>query len=261
MKSQPQEGSVESFYIRLNNYISQFDAEWNGRIEGVSKKQMDKLIGMIEQQKPEISLPQDYMQYLRIMGNNNGGILSEAFVHNLKAEYDIVMKINSELLEEEWYRMDKQSMAAFYLDVTGDYYFLYFDSDSSYVIGDDRDADSEEFELVSESMEKLIFQSAYRKYEPMNFEYGQKFSIEDIKYTENAELFHKLKEICAKFGMSPLWISDKANYFFEGENGLLCVNRYSTVRGMAWFCSEKIQIEFIKELQSDDHFKVYWSKG
>lgn len=258
MKLKPQEGSIDTLYTRLNQYISQFDVEWRNRIEGVSEQQLKVLIDMIEQHKPKIILPQDYIQYLRIMGNNNGQIFSNSFVHDLNAEYKKVIMMNSDIMDEEWYSEDEQSVAVFYHELTGDYFFLYFDSNSDYVIGDERIYDTKEFELVAESMEKFIFQSACMKYEPLNYEYSLDFAIEDIKYKESETLFNKLKEICAKFGMSPLWISDKVNYFFEGNNGLLYINRYSTTSGMICFNSEKRLMDFRKELQNDNQYTMYW---
>ena len=97
MRVYPKSGKKDDLFDRLKEYIDQFDQEWKNNILGTSDEKILELIKYSKVRECGFDLPDDYIIYLKRMGENDGNLLK----YSISAETNINEVIDLYLYYEE----------------------------------------------------------------------------------------------------------------------------------------------------------------
>lgn len=199
----------ESIIERLCDYILPVNPEWKNMWKPASEKGIEELRKKSGIDKTGYDLPISYIQYLRYMGEEDGGLLS----HGL---YGAETKLSAIL---KYYQKDSRNILFARCHEEGEFYITTKENGEQIITTDFM----EEYEIdqYAESFEKLLCQEAY-------FIYGKKYLKEKIdigidkssNYKEivkkikikKEDIFDKLEKYTEKYGYKKAWYSDKWHY-------------------------------------------------
>lgn len=258
MRYAPEQGVVDSLYERLRKFIAQYDSNWENVIEGVSTEEIEQLKRINQIPERGIDYPSDYIMYLKYMGRNDGGLLQWGFIGEVLTDYDTIKK-NDELDAACYDKSGEEEKMIFLVGVNeeiGAYYFIFYLPDQYYFISDEG-MDVREIskhEIISSSVEKLLFQSAVKRYE-QQLPYVRDICFKSVGGT-NKELLQLLSIILQKYKMEVCWISDEANYFFWGEDGSMWINTYDWIGGVIASYDEMILQQILADIRKIKGFEV-----
>lgn len=246
MRNLPKAGTVNTFFERLLEYMSQYDFEWKNRIEGISQEEIQELIEINLKQGKIFQYPEDYIIYLRKMGKKDDGLFTDAFLGNVCGDYETICRLIKSMNGSEWYLGEKNMIAVGYNEEFGDAYYMFFAQDD-YVVGDEPTEEADGYEIIFSSLEKMLFQSAFKRVEQQALTCAQ--YIVCTKEEEHADdLLEQLVQVCRKFGMEMCWISDQANYYFWNEKCSLWLNTYDMIHGKILAEDESLLKDFLREV-------------
>lgn len=259
MRELPKKGDIKTLYERLMQYVSQYDVEWESRIEGVSEEELQFLLNTQKCHEKVFQYPEDYIIYLRKMGKNDDGLIQNMFWGNVSGNFDFINANLQWLNKEEWY-MKKTNMMLFASDEeVGVMYFMYLSAQDKYVIGCEPSADTDEVEQVSSTVEKMLFQSAFKKYERYNYSYIR--HLLGTKEDKNVDkLFEKVRNICEKYDLIQCWISDDANFYFRGEKCALWINTFDMIEGDIFSIDESMINDILADIAKITGYRFSFSK-
>ncbi len=229
----PRPGTTENILERLNEYITQFDTEWIRKIKGADDEQILKLISMSEISKLGYTCPRDYLVYLKTMGKDDGKLLRYSF----KAETDIdtVIDVYDTKREDSYYPIEPNHFVIGFEQECGFEYIMDL-KDNTYCIKSE-EGNIPELNYKSSSFEKLMFQSAVKKYEQQKMPYIIYFANNRIDYEgalakiKGNDIFYEVDCLCRRFRLEKIWISDEWNYIAMNEESTIWIKRDYTLSG------------------------------
>lgn len=218
----------ENLIEDLIEYISSFDIDWRNRLKACSEKKIKKLIAVSEIEDNGYKLPESYINYLRYMGEDDGGLLGNFYA----GYYDIDTLIEDYpdwISDKYGYVELKNNQFAFFIGEMSNepIYIMNFVDKTNYYISINE-------EKYIESFDKLLYRMALgqqnflkSKGRILDFKYMMNFWINDNecekKFINSIEkkLLEIIENIGDKYNYKKLWFSDKWAYLSLKENGIM----------------------------------------
>lgn len=226
----PKEGNANNLFERLFEFIEMYDTDWKNRIKPASENSINQLIELSEISKYNRDIPIVYRKFLKKMGQDDGGLLSEVLLGETKIDEII------ELLED-YHKYDsdyfENLIFPFCIQETG--IELSFDLSSNNQEGIWITEGSEIFRKTSESFEKLLFQCAFKKFVSFSVRvcYGasKKTLGETMRKANISNIFEELNKIIKKYGIIKTWFSDFEHYIGIGGDIVFYMEYHNGVVG------------------------------
>ena len=232
----PHEGNEETIFIRLREFIDPVDLDWSKRIKPASEKSMWELCDILGLKDLGLEFPKSFIEFSKYAGESDGGLL----LNTLHGEFSINKLIS---------RVNKKHLHPYR------FVFLYDELEMEYSIDLSKDNYQKIFyEFDSEvcsSFEKLIFQCAVDLYENKYYKYEVQFgsSIDSFEQSDlevsQVDLFKFMDQLCKKYGLQKVWLSDEFYYFAYSEDVSIVLDRRNGICGS--ILSEKKELVEIFE--------------
>lgn len=250
----PNPGTTEDMFDRLYCYIDKVDKEWINQIKPASKEKIDRLIMLSDIEKLDVNFPKEYIKFLETMGVDDGGVLSswiksETKIDSILEFYEWIDEDRRNGIEDEDYEERKFTFA---YDYISEEFQMKIFADGSHKILESF-PEIYETDYRYDSFEKMLFYSAFEKYEKMYFNCKNSFVYEMDE--ENRKLKNKkaLEEIEKKY----LEKKYEKVWFSEENHLILCSKDISIKVEVRMFLTievlgdEELKVEgVIKELQT-----------
>src|SRR5262245_13634576 len=196
-------------------YVVQFDPDFPGRIRGATPQQLAEL-----EQLSGIPLPRSYTAFLLKMGVDDGGVnLTVDGTTNIK---EMIAYYRSELLTRErelpgqciLTGVGAVSVPDIGLDCRGpgDPPVMFTDGD-------------EYAGLYAETLEKLLFNSAFSKYRLALFPW-EAFYAASFASLGRRDVSGTARAVAAECGFEPAWFSDRVTWCGEKLDAAVCITQY-----------------------------------
>lgn len=159
----PEEGTYRDFFERLEKYISIYDDKWVDRIKPGDEKLLKDIERLSQNKVPKI-----YREFVKYMGGNDGGLLEHVLGYGTMDIKDLIELYEDRIIYHPELEEQNKLIGFFHdeliafevsLDVTVNEINppVYITSD--FVIS------NEKRDFYSQSLEHLLFQSAFSRYE------------------------------------------------------------------------------------------------
>lgn len=217
----------ENLIEDLIEYINSFDVDWKDRLRGCSEKKIKKLIDVSSIEYNGYKLPESYINYLRYMGEDDGGLLG-----NLYAGYysiDILIEDYPDWRSDKYGYVElENSQFAFFIGEMSNepIYIMEFIDKTNYYISINGGKYIESFDkfLYRMALQQQNFLKSEGKI--LDFEYMMNFWIND---NEDEKMINSIGEnilkiienIGNKYNYKRLWFSDKWAYLAQKEKGIM----------------------------------------
>jgi len=232
----PREGKISTLLERLNDYIEPVDKNWFSKIKPADIDLLYKLKRVLGMEETGVEFPESFVEFVKYAGEDDGGLLSKTLKGNLSI---------SDLVEsnEEIYKFEKESLTPYYFE------FLEDEIGMSYAIDLHGNREMGIYlgkTIVSDTFEKLLFQSAVRLYERKYFLINVSFgaSINSLKESLNlrkgVKTFELLDELCKKYSLTKAWFSDEHFSFVYSEQISIYLRKTVGISGMIFGNNEKL---------------------
>lgn len=254
----PLKGDSNTFFERLSDYIKRFDSNWENVIQGAPSEKIDKYLHLATQNNRQLVIPEEYIIYLKKMGEDDGGLL-EDFIKG-STNIDVLIKYFENNMNE--FSEYEDEILEYYDEITLNHLrighsvevetdiFLKYYNDFDYEINRTVSIDPkyQEFNWFSSTFEKLLFQSVLFKYigttkkcvkecvVPTNF-------IKEKNIIDATKVMHQIDEVCQKHGMLKAWFSDQYNYIAYNDIGIVYIKLDFNLHGNVWSDDEQFAIE------------------
>lgn len=253
----PLSGDSNSFFNRLSDYVKRFDSNWENIIQGTSSDKIEKYLELATQNNEQLIIPEEYIIYLEKMGENDGGLLGDFIkgstnINLLIACYENMSEFSAYGDEiTEFYDENTISHLRIGYNVeTETDIFLKYCSNSEYEISKTVSVNPkyQEFNWFSSTFEKLLFQSVLFRYIGTTKKWVKKCVVSSNCFKENnvidaTKIMQQLDEVCRKYGMLKVWISDKYNYVAGNDIGIVYMKLDFNLYGNVWSDDEQFAIE------------------
>ncbi len=206
---------------RLRSYSEEFSTEISSQWRGASEERIAYFSALCKQ-----SLPEDYLSFLRAMGEEDGGLL-EFFPAITRIEYLIEYYEECLRLEPESIPQDMIVFAIGQVGLDQVSIDMRPHGNCNIMLTSDDEIDG----LYSENLRKMLFQFAFLKLEPKRYQYVQRMSssersISSTLKSKNLPLMRYLEQLLPTFGLKKLDFSDVMHYCAR-KNGLSLYLRHS----------------------------------
>ncbi len=230
----PEPGTTDDILERLNEYIAQFDTKWINKIKGADDQQISELISISEISRLGYTCPGDYLVYLETMGKNDGELLRYSF----KADTDIdtILDVYYGKKDDPYHPIEPNHFVIGFEGECGVEYYMDL-KDNVYCIKSE-ESNIPEMDYISSSFEKLMFQSAVKKYEKQNLPYVSYFGANRIDYEtamleiKDGDMFYQVECLCRKFDLEKIWISDEWNFIAMNEDSSVWIKKRYGISGV-----------------------------
>lgn len=243
----PQMSDETDLFYNLSSYINQFNKEWIKEIKPASNASIELLKIVSEMQKWREEFPKPYYMFLETMGNNDGGLLSSSLIGTANIMevidlYEEFHKFSPEVFDTPYLSFFQREMGGeLSFDLSGKYAKNILETDSGEV-----------FRLNSESFEKLLFQSAFNKFERFDNYIEFSSTLSQLKKSicvhEKKDLFESMDIIAKNYRLEKMWFSDEKHYIAMGLDTSFCVQKVEGTIGFATSENEKLIKELVWDL-------------
>lgn len=236
----------DEVFLRLYDYVDEFDKDWKRSIRPASSESIESLKRVSELQRWRADFPPLYKLYLERMGEDDGGLLSTMLIGTASISEIIDLYEDFHIYSPEVF--DTPYLAFFQQEMGGEFSFDLRDSQNENILRTDC---GEVCGVVSESFKKLLFQSAFSRFERfhdyMRFS-GSPYEVKSaVSVAGEKDVFSILDEISKDYGFSKVWFSDQQHYIAIGEISL-CVRNTHGAFGFVTSDNTFAINEFMKEL-------------
>lgn len=246
----PLEGESNSFFERLSVYIKKFDSNWGSIIKGASSEKIDRYLDLATQNRKQLVIPEEYIIYLKKMGECDGGLLENFIKGSTNIEVLIDYYVNINKFPNCYDAISLKHVVIGHSKETETDIILKYYNDFDYEINRtvSINSDFQEDNWFSTSFEKLLFQSALFWHigttkkcvkecvVPTNF-------IKKKKVVDAAKVMKQIDDVCQKYGMLKAWISDQYNYIAYNYTGIVYMKLDFNLYGNVWSDDEQFAIE------------------
>ncbi len=253
----PLEGDKNSFFERLSVYIKKFDLNWENSIKGASNEKIDRYLDLATQNRKQLVIPEEYIIYLKKMGEYDGGLL-ENFIKG-STNIEVLIEYFEEMNKfPEWYEEIPLNhiLIAHSEEVETDIFLNYY-NDFDYEINRtvSINPDSQNYNWFSSSFEKLVFQSVLFKYIGITKKYKKKcvvatICIQEKKRVDFIKVMNQIDDVCQKYGMLKAWISDQYNYIAYNDIGIVYMKLDFNLYGNVWSDDKQFAIELSNSISA-----------
>lgn len=243
----PEKGNDDNLFQRLSDYIEVFNRSWNKRIKLASDNLIEKLIKVSEIDRCKRIIPHNYILFLKKMGLDDGGLLSNALLGT--ASIDDIIELYEDYHEFTPEVFDTSIFPFFYQETGGELSFDLNAKNSNNILVTDS---GEVFDVISESFEKLLFQCAFSQFVRYKIYIrfgGSKNSLNKaLCNNESTDILKLLDDISIKNNMIKIWFSDKKHYIAVGREISYYVYMDKGVSGFVTGNNSKLIKDICKEL-------------
>ena len=223
-------GTLDTMINRLCKTIASFDAEWENRCVPATKNQIQQLENIIE--KHNYTLPIAYLEYLKKMGQDDGGLLEREWDGFAEPNIDRILELFN---NEDFYAIQDLEKGLFLFSYhwteTHSYLKLSDYNDNPVVL-------EMNGEYFSGSFEKYLFWKAFKMYDE-KFTYHPYIgtSVNDMdtvlkKYGfpcsvnggTREERMNFAKYLVEPYNIKKTWFSDELRYFSYDERYALTID-------------------------------------
>lgn len=252
----------ENLIEDLIEYINSFDVDWKDTLKGCSEEKIKKLIEVSSIEYNGYKLPEIYIDYLRYMGEEDGGLLG-----NLYAGYydiDILIEDYPDWRTDKYGYVElKNNQFAFFIGEMSNepmYIMNFVDKTNYYILINE--------EKYIENFDKFLYRMALgqqnflkSKGKMLDFQYMMNFWVDGNEIEKNYmnTIMENIEDIGNRYNYKKLWFSDKWSYLAQKENGII-----ETEIGSYFFgrvrCDNLNEIYNIKKELEKLHFicKIYY---
>lgn len=228
----PEQGDNSDLFERIFNYISNFDNNWINRIQPAAEEDINLLTKLSGIEKIGLKLPQCYQIFLNYMGEKDGGILTgkegSCSIKEIIKLYQEIHKYEPENLNPQYllfFNVTLGSQIAFDLGSPENPNLVDFDCGKAY-------------EVRSESLEKLIFESIFFKYvkDKYTIYFGGSGNSLNKALSKNrsphSNIFKIIEETAEQYNFKKVWISEEERYFGINETASIYIWRNGLKTGV-----------------------------
>ncbi|MDE7476381.1 MAG: SMI1/KNR4 family protein, partial [Lachnospiraceae bacterium] len=235
------EGTLDSMMERLCNSISSIDKGWIKRCVPATEEQIQQLQDIFAAY--HYTIPSAYLQYLRVMGQNDRGLLQYGgdYDPDIDTVLDYLTDDNDVQKDfEKGFFMFSRHWAdpAFYLNLSSI-------KDNPIVTDDDKN-------YIAGSFEKFLFQRVFEMYQKTFKHYA----------TDNGDVCHEKKEteecrecllgmtaeermnfmiqFAESYGVKKTWFSDQVHFYCYDMNYALEINIHNGYRVRLYYNDDKV---------------------
>lgn len=235
----------------LFKYINPVDDKWAKKIEPASKDKIESLIKLSRINEASLKFPKAYMEFLGVMGKNDGELLSGW----LKADTSIdkILEVYNWIEEDSQNGIDdgnfiERKFIIAYDDISEERYMQIFKDGSNKIIS----GYEEMYKLgfIYDDFEKMIFFSAFEKYEKKYFSYEEKFHIEEEIQLDINLIFPMIERFAKNRGFEKVWFSDKRHLILVKSNMTMHLIRGMVINGRILGNDKKELIRLILDLKN-----------
>lgn len=251
----PIQGEIDNCFERLKIFIGKFNSQWYRKIEPTSERKIKELLNLLNWCGGNINFPPLYLEYLLLMGENDGGLLSDTLFGDSSVDSLIDLyrdyKIEGiDTVKNNFINFFKQDMGGQYsLVFNPKYKFEIYETDDEMI-----------YEPIAENYEKLLFQCAVKKFVHLNKSYkfaGSKQALVSALKSENIEtLLEKLRLLSGKYRLEESWISDFKHYVAFGDDMILFVEMYGGIKGRITGIESNVILKFLQDLRKVSGFTI-----
>lgn len=248
-------GEVCDLFERLFEFIDSFDAQWKYTVKPAADALIDKLLEVSQVTKYNRNIPQSYYLFLKIMGEYDGGLLSDTLHGITDINYIIRLFENYHTYDPSFFNKGIFPFCKYDMGIE-----LAFDlkEESQQSVWDTEGG--EVFEKYAESFEKLLFQCAFRKFvtfrEKLSFGSSHNLTKEAMEKNNISNLFEKIDEMANKCGISKTWFSDFRTYIGIGKGAAFYISYNSGVVGQIRGQNDKVVHDLFDGIQNFTGAKV-----
>lgn len=259
----PLKGNSNNFFERVSDFIRRFDSNWENGIKGASSEKIDRYLELATQNNKQLVIPEEYIIYLKKMGEDDGGLL-ENFIQgstNIDLLIDCYESVNpfSEYGDEILEFYDENTIGhlkiGHNIEVETEIFLKYY-SNFNYEINEtvSINPDFREDNWFSSTFEKLLFQSVLFKYVGMTKRYVKNCVVPTNFFKEKdvidaTKVMHQIDEVCQKYGMLKMWISDQYNYIACNDTEIVYMKLDFNLHGNIWSDDEQFTIELSNSIR------------
>ena len=254
MRVYPKSGKKDDLFDRLKEYIDQFDQEGKNNILGTSDEKILELIKYSKVRECGFDLPDDYIIYLKRMGENDGNLLK----YSISAETNINEVIDLYLYYEEEpdETIDPEKILIGFNSETSIVYQMEIRKGKSIYIGTEDGIEGgghNKASIISTTFEKFMFQSAMKRYEKRKLPYSYYFAISKIDVDkviaqlQQKDIYSYLDKLCQKYLLVKSWLTDEWNYIAMSEKSTLYLEYEYRIQGFI----SSYNLAEIKEIAKD----------
>lgn len=205
------EGTPDTMIWRLSDAISCFDREWAGKRVPATKKQVQRLEDILGRYGH--ALPVTYQDYLRTMGQSDGGLLEKEWDGFCEPDINRILSLFADEDPHAWRKLEN-----------GLFLFSYHWTDAHFYL---KLSDGEEDPAVTDtdggycagSFEKYLFQKAFGMYQK-TFAHDILMELSGPSPSGSGtteERMDLVRQMAASFGIKSAWFSDDRHYFCYDE--------------------------------------------
>lgn len=244
----PLQGNIDNCFERLKVFIENFNSKWNRIIEPAPERKIKELVNLLNWNGRNTSFPPLYLEYLILMGENDGGLLSDTLFGD--SSIDSLIELYQEYSIEE-IDTAKNGFINFLMQDMGGQYSIVFNPKYKFEIYETDDEII--YEPIAESYEKLLFQCAVKKFVHLNKSYkfaeSKKALVSALKSEDTEILLKKLRLLSGKYGLEESWISDFKHYVAIGDEMIFFVEIYGGIKGRVTGMDDNVILKFLNHLR------------
>lgn len=253
MRIIPEKGEVSTIFSRLLDYINSVDKEWKEKIKPTTNLKIEKLIKVSQKEETGYPLPEAYIEYLKKMGECDGDLLVSN-LHLAKTDINTIYNNYKEMLiEQDPDDLIDPNMFIFaYNTECSSGYYIKTIKDGNHIIvsGEERN----KCDYFVENFEKLLFQTAYKKYESKYFNHERSFCVGQIDYEvyekqELKNIITLLKNNVMEQEINVSWISDKNHLIMFSNEFSIGIYKEFNIYGTIYYNYEKDFKELYKNVE------------
>lgn len=217
-------------YKFLEKYISVFNAGWKAKLQPASEEEISNLKKVSGFEELGYDIPDEYLAFLRYMGKNDGGLISDFF----EGYTDIDNIINYYISDREvlfQYFIQKNQLILYIGYISGEP-DLFIDVKNNTTHDIHWSSENECYkDTYAESFDKFLMQITFMTYEQKKYKNKIYFNgtwqdtIELIRQYGNEKIMRSVCQIAENQGFKTAWFSDKWHYCGFKENSYLFVYR------------------------------------
>lgn len=201
----------KNLFQDLIQYMNFIEEDWNKKLKPSCEEKIKKLIEVSEIEHTVYYLPKMYIEYLKIMGDDDGGLLNNMFY----GRYDIDYLINC---YEDYWENEENEFVFWWGNIEPEpEYYIKFIQGNNYVI--DLGESGVRCRYI-ENFEKFLYRMAFEKFMSSSYHVNFKFNLNYLNNIANTEeVFSIAQEILEKNNYKRVWFSDKWTYIgIKGES-------------------------------------------
>lgn len=220
----PKEGSADTLYKRLKEYIIPVDLDWERKLKPAKQEDINQVYELSRIQETGYQLPISYLEYLKYMGEDDGKLLVSA-LHLSETNLTTILKNyeEMELFQDPDDMINPyEFIFAYNEECSSGYCITTVKEGKQYITSGEEERDRKKY--FSENFEKLLFQTAYKKYEKEYFKHNFSFQTNEISVQEKYDnlqidgIIPLVAQKMSKYGFERVWFSDAYNLIMENEN-------------------------------------------